>query len=301
MLVSIRRGFGFLQQAAGMAAKDPDLLKPSIYALIVGGIATLICAVPIGAMTIWMGDQDLGKVILFVLGAITLFVQYAISYLFAGMTVRLVHDYLTQGDGRMDQAWAAVRRDFFDILTLAGVSVLVKLVEGFLRGKKGKRNPIGEMLAGVLDALWTVATYFVLPAMILEDLDLWKALKRATQIIKDNLLLVAVTEIGVGTVVGLIGFLLFLLALALGGGLFYLIGALTQWSTAGIVIGVVAGVLVAGAIIIVVTVLSSYVTTAYHTCLFLWARQVEQARARGVADAGVPAPAPLAALIHAPG
>ncbi len=302
MMDSIRRGFGFLRQAAGMAAKDPDLLKPSIYALIVGGIATVIMAFPIGAVTIWMGEQDLGKILLFVLGALTLFVQYAISYIFAGMTVRLVHDYLTQGDGRMDQAWATVRRDLFDILTLAGVSVLVKLVEGFLRGKKGgRRNPIGEMLAGALNALWTVATYFVLPAMIIEDLDLGKALKRATQIIKDNLLLVAVTEIGVGTVVGLIGFLLFLLALALGGGLFYLIGALAQWSTAGIVIGIIAGVLLAGVIIIVVTVLSSYVTTAYHTCLFLWARQVEQARARGVADASVAAPAPIAALGLTPG
>jgi hypothetical protein len=298
MFNSLRRGFGFLSQAAGMAVKDPDLLKPSIYALIVGGVATVIMAAPMLVMTFWLGDQDLGKIILFILGAATLFVQYAVSYIFAGMTVRLVHDYLTQGDGRMDQAWATVRRDFFDILTLAAVSVLVKLVEGFLRGKKGgKRNLLGEMLAGVLDTLWTVATFFILPAMILEDLNLGKALKRATQIIKDNLLLVAVTEIGVGTVVGLIGFLLFLLAFALGGGTFYLIGALTDWSTVGIVIGVGAGVLLAGAILIVVNVLSSYVTTAYHTCLFVWARQVEQARTRGAADASVAAPAPLAALV----
>ena len=301
MMDSIRRGFGFLSQAAGMAAKDPDLLKPSIYALIAGGIATLISAVPILAVTVWMGEQDLGKIILFVLGAATLFIQYAISYLFAGMTVRLVHDYLTQGDGRMDQAWATVRRDFLDILTLAAVSALVKIVEGFIRGKKGKRNPFGELLAGVLSTLWTVATYFVLPAMILEDLNLGKALKRATQIIKDNLLLVAVTEIGVGTVVGLIGFVLVLLAIALGGGLFYLIGTLANWTTAGILAGVAVGVLLAGVIIVVVTVLSSYVTTAYHTCLFLWARQVEQARAQGAVDASVAAPAPLAALIQTPG
>lgn len=298
MFDSIRRGFGFLSQAAAMAAKDPDLLKPSLYALIVGGVCTAIMAVPMLALTFLMGDQDIGRFLLFVFGAVTLFVQYAVSYIFAGMTVRLVHDYLTQGDGRMDQAWATVRRDVFDILTLAGASVLVKLVEGFLRGRKGgKRNPIGELLAGVLDTLWTVATYFVLPAMIIEDLNLGQALKRATQIIKDNLLLVAVTEIGVGSVVGLIGFLFFLLAFALGGGAFYLIAALAEWSTAGIVAGVGAAVLLAGSVLIVVTVLSSYVTTAYHTCLFLWARQVEQARSRGAADASVRAPAPLAALV----
>jgi hypothetical protein len=297
MFDSIRRGFGFLGQAADMAAKDRDLLKPSLYALIAGTIITAILAVPFLGVAVWIGDSDLGKIILGAMGAVTIFVQYAVSYLFAGMTVRLVHDYLTQGDGRMDQAWAAVRRDFFDILTLAAVSTAVKLLENMIRGKRGRRNLFGELIAGILNMVWTVASYFVLPAMILEDLSLAKALKRATQIIKDNLLLVAVTEVGVGTVVGLIGFLLFLLAFALGGGIFYLIGALADWATVGIVIGAAAGLLSAGIIIILVIVFSSYVTTAYHTCLFLWARQVEQARAQGVADARVAAPAPLAAIV----
>jgi hypothetical protein len=297
MIDSIRRGFGFLGQAAGMAAKDPDLLKPSLYALIVGTLLTVVTAVPFLVVTLLWRDSDLGKILLFVMGAAMLFLQYAVTYLFAGMTVRLVHDYLTAGDGRMDQAWATVRRDFLDILTLAAASALVKLVENMIRGRQGKRNPLGEMLAGALNTVWTVATYFILPAMILEDLSLGRALKRATQIIKDNLLLVAVTEIGVGTVVGLIGFALFLFAIALGGGFFYLIGALSNWTTAAILAGAGVGILLAGTIIAAATVLSSYVTTAYHTCLFLWARQVEEARARGVADGSVAAPAPLAAVV----
>jgi hypothetical protein len=297
MIDSIRRGFGFLRQAAGMAAKDPDLIKPSIYAFFTGVIVTVVTAVPLLVITFFLRDQLIGKIILVALGALMLFVQYSVTYLFAGMTVRLVYDYLTAGDGRMDKAWETVRRDFFDILTLAAASTLVKLVENMIRGQRGRRNFLGEMLAGVLNTVWTVATYFVLPAMVIEDLNLGQALKRATQIIKANLLLVAVTEIGVGTVVGLIGFVLFVLALGLGGGLFYLIGAVSQWSTTGILAGAGVGILLAGAIIAVITVLSSYVTTAYHTCLFLWARQVEEARARGAADASIAAPAPLAAVI----
>jgi hypothetical protein len=301
MMNSFRRGFGFLKQAADMAAKDPDLLKPSLYSFIVGGIAVVILAAPTLAITFLVGDSKIGQIVLIVMGFITLFVEYTITYVFAGMTVRLVYDYLTQGDGRMDQAWATVRRDFFDILTLAAVSALVKLVENMANSRRGRqRNAVASIagvLASILNKVWTVATFFILPAMIIEDLDLGKGIKRATQIIKDNLLLVAVTEIGVGTVVGLIGFLLFLLALALGGGLFYLIGTLANWTTAGIVIAAAVGILVLFAIIIVVSVLSSYVTTAYHTCLFIWARDVEQARTRGVADAQVAVPAPIAALV----
>jgi hypothetical protein len=299
MFESIRRGFGFLQQAAAMAAKDRDLIKPSIYALLVGTVTTLITAVPILIVTALMRDQLVGQILLAVLGAIALFVQYLVTYIFAGMTVRLVYDYLTQGDGRMDQAWATVRRDLFDIMTLAGATALVKIVEGLLRGdnRRGRRNALGSMVAGILDTVWTIATYFVLPAMIIEDLNLGQALKRATYIVKNNLLLVAVTEIGVGTVVGFLGFLLFLAALALGGGLFYAVAALANWTTAAVIFGAAAGILVAGAILIVTTVLSSYVTTAYHTCLFLWARQVEQARTQGAPDASVAAPAPLAAVV----
>ena len=38
MFTSLRRGFGFLKQAAQMATKDPDLLKPSvIHPIFVGG------------------------------------------------------------------------------------------------------------------------------------------------------------------------------------------------------------------------------------------------------------------------
>src|SRR4030042_2083271 len=125
MMDSIRRGFGFLGQAARMAAKDPDLLKPSIYALIVGTLITVITAVPLLAVTfLWM-DSDLGKILLFGMGAGMLFLQYAVSYLFAGMTVRLVYDYLTAGDGRVDQAWATVRRGFLAIPTPAAASARV--------------------------------------------------------------------------------------------------------------------------------------------------------------------------------
>jgi len=295
---AIRRGFGFLRQAAAMAAKDPDLLKPTFFALAAGAVISLFGAVPIVLLYLVAGSSDWGQVLIFVAGALLMFVQFSASYLFSGMTVRLVADYLTQGDGRMDQAWASARKNFFRILTLALVSTLVKMVEGLLRGnRRGGRGAVGGVLAGILNAVWTTATYFVLPAMILEDLNLGQALKRATQIIKDNLLLVAVSEIGVSMVVGLIGFLLVLLAIGLGVGGFVLVGELASWSTLAIVLGAGGAILFAGTIIALVITFSSYITTAYHTCLFVWAREVEKARLAGQTNATAEVPAPLAAVL----
>ena len=44
---SFSRGWSFLKQAWAMAFKDRDLIKPSIYALIVGMIVSLIGIIPI--------------------------------------------------------------------------------------------------------------------------------------------------------------------------------------------------------------------------------------------------------------
>ena len=291
---SFRRGWDFLKQSWKMALTDRDLIKPSIYALIVGFIGSLIAIIPMGLAGFFLGNSRIGQPIVYVMGAALVFVQYMVSYIFSAMTVYLIYGYLSEGDGRMDKAWAIVRRDLWDIASLAVASTLVNLVKGFIkgRGKSGLRN----MLAGLLETVWTEATYLVLPAMVIEDINLKAGLQRATQIIKNNLLLVGISTVGVKAVTGLIGFLLSLLGIGLGfaaGIGIITVGGQSPWSW---VAGIGLGVLIATPFILAATVLGSYTMTAYHTCLYLWARDVEQARQSGAAGE-VSAPAPLASVL----
>lgn len=297
MFESIKRGFGFVGQALAMARQDGDLLKPSFYGLGVGLVASALGAIPIILAAILLGESDAGNVVLGLLGALLVFVQYVIAYIFSAMTASLVYDYLTTGDGRMDRAWEVVRRDWLDLLSLAGASTLVKVVEGWVRGRGAARNPIRSMLADLLDRVWTSATYFILPAMVLEDLNLANGVRRATEIIRKNLLLVAVTEIGVSWVVGLVGGLLGVVAVLVGVGIFLAALAVAGESSLIVILGVGAAVLVSGALLAVITAFSSYLTTAYHTCMFLWAREAERAVAQGLSAQSVPAPAPVAAVL----
>lgn len=297
MFQSIQRGFGFLGQAVDMARKDGDLLKPSFYGLVVGIVAAMLGAIPIILAALLFGGRDGNNVVVYVLGALLIFGQYAIAYIFSGMTAYLVYGYLTDGDGRMERAWEIVKRDWWDILSLAAASTLVKLVENFIRGRQGNRNLIGSLVADVIDRVWTTGTYFILPAMVIEDLNLTQGVKRATFLIKNNLLLVAITEIGVGWVVGLIGFGLSLIAILIGVAIFALFAASANGDIAPLAIGGALAVLAAGALIAIVSALSSYVTTAYHTCMFLWAREAERAVAQGQSVQSVPAPAPVAAVL----
>jgi membrane-anchored glycerophosphoryl diester phosphodiesterase (GDPDase) len=293
---SFSRGWSFLKQAWQMAAKDRDLIKPSIMALF-SGIVISIIFIPlmVGAGFMTGGNSSLvGQVALFVVGAVIIFIQYTVGCIFSAMTVYLVYGYLAEGDGVMSKAWAVVKRDFFDLMSLAAVSTFVNLVKNAIKGKGGSGGR--NILSGLIDAAWTEAAFLILPAMVIEDINLKDGLKRAGSIIKNNLLLVGISTVGVRAVNGLIGFLLGVLGIGLGFGVGFGIITITNTSTFGLVSGIGLGVLIAGIFIMIATVVTSYTSTAYHTCLYLWARDVEKAQAGGD-PARVQAPAPLAAVL----
>ncbi|MBE3119579.1 MAG: hypothetical protein IMZ50_12605 [Candidatus Atribacteria bacterium] len=294
---SFSRGWSFLKQAWQMAAKDKDLIKPSIMALFAGFIVSLIfIPLMVGAGFLTGGDNSLvGQIILFVLGGVMIFIQYTVGYIFSAMTVYLIYGYLAEGDGVMSKAWAVVKRDFLDLISLAAASTAVNLLKSGVRGKgsSGGRN----ILAGLIDTVWTEAAFLILPVMVIEDINLKDALKRAGSIIKNNLLLVGISTVGVKTVNGVIGFLLGALGIGLGFGVGFGILTITNTSTFGLVSGIGLGVIIASIFIMVATVVTSYTATAYHTCLYLWARDVEKAQASG-SSVQVQAPAPLAAVLN---
>lgn len=295
---SFSRGWSFLKQAWGMAFKDKDLLKPSIYALIAGMIVSVIGIVPIAGAAFLFGDSQIGQIILAVMGAIMIFVQFVVTYVFSAMTVYLIYGYLAEGDGRMDKAWAVVRRDFFDILTLAAASTVVNVLKN--AANRNKRGGITASVvrgaANLLQALWTEASYLILPAMVIDDLNLKNGMQRILNITKQNLLLIGISTVGVRWVTGLIGFVLgfggLLIALAIGGGALYLSGGINFVSGLAIVVAL----FIFFGLVMIASVINSYTATAYHTCLYLWAREVEKAQTVG-SSIPVRAPAPLAAVL----
>ena len=295
---SFSRGWSFLKQAWGMAFKDKDLLKPSVYALIVGMIVSVIGIIPLAVGYFILGSEGVGGFVMFILGGILVFAQFVVAYVFSGMTVYLIYGYLTEGDGRMDKAWAIVRRDFFDILTLAAASTAVNMLRSLANRSRnrGIAGNLARSATGLLQTLWTEAAFLILPAMVIDDLNLKDGMQRVLNITKENLLLIGISTVGVRFVTGLIGFLFgaigFVIAFAIGGGAAYVSGG----STAISIVGIVIGALIFFAFVMVASIFSSYTNTAYHTCLYIWARDVETAKAQG-SSVQVSAPAPLAAAL----
>jgi len=297
---SFSRGWSFLKQAWDMAFKDKDLLKPSVYALVIGMVVSVIGIIPIAIAGFLLGGSSVGNAIMVIMGGILMFVQFVVSYVFSGMTAYLIFGFLSEGDGRMDKAWEIVKRDFFDLLTLAAASTVVNMLKNAANRNRRRGGGIAAALvsgaANLFSVLWTEASYLILPAMVIDDLNLKEGMQRVLNITRENLLLIGISTVGVRWVTGLIGFLFgavgLAIAFAVGGGAAYLTGGFGAVT----IVGVVVGVFIFFVFVTIANVVNSYTSIAYHTCLYIWARDVEKAQVAGQ-PIQISAPAPLAAVL----
>ena len=262
--------------------KDRDVIKPSFYSIFAGVFFTILSVI-----ILFLLQSGLGSGNLFYIFAFVIFLgNYFISYFFTGITAFLVYDYFKDGDATMSEAWAATKKNILTIFYLAIISAVVNVILGILRGRTRRDRGVGGglsgMIIGFIEKAWTVATYFMIPAIVIEDRDLKSAFERASSIIKNNLLPIGVGEIAVGIVTAFLSAFGIAIAILIGISLLSVTGPLLA-------------ILVAGILIVIIIALSMYVTTAYHTCLFLWARNIEDAKV-GMPGTIKP-PAPIAGAL----
>ncbi|VVB56397.1 Uncharacterised protein [uncultured archaeon] len=276
MFENIFKGFSFIKESFSLIGKDADVIKPSFYSIFVGVFFTIFSVI---IMLFLESGLNLGSMF-YLLAFLVLLGNYFISYFFTGMTAFLVYDYFKDGDATLSEAWVATKKNMLTIFYLAIISAIVNIILGVLRGKaqrgQGAIGGLSGMILGFIEKAWTVGTYFMIPAIVIEDRDLGSAVERTTQIIKRNLLPIGVGEIAVGLVTGILSFIGIIIAIFIGFSLITITGP-------------IIALLLAAILIVIVIALSMYVTTAYHTCLFLWARNIE-----GAPGSSIKPPAPIA-------
>jgi hypothetical protein len=280
----VRRGLVFMRECLGMAFRDKDLLIPPLLSIVIGGgfvVVALLLLKATGLDQQFFSDEDGYNTTQLVVGFLIAFIGYSISYFFTGMTVHLINVHLKGQDAKLGPAFQDALKNIFAITLLAGVSAIISLLTS--RRRRGGGIGADDIAAGMISRVWTVMVYLFLPIIILEDVSLGGAAARAKDIHARNLVPIAIGEIGVILVNRIIGFAAILLAVV-----------------PAIYIGVVLSPALLIPVIIVVVLwlafvmaYTSFIRTAYYTCLYLWA--VERA---AVADMAA-VPKPLAAAMAA--
>ncbi len=275
-------GWQFLKQTFAMASLDRNLLKPSFYSLGVNLLVSIILAIPLFLIYRVSNSNTVMYISLFLVAV----VNYFITYYFSAMTIHLVYQHLTTGRTSMADAGAASKRKAGELLLVAAISAFISTIRSFFsRGDKGVWGVVAGIVLGIIQAIWTAYTYFILPVIMIEDLQVGAAVKRSTQIIKNNLLLVGVGYVGLGLVIGLLGFAFFMVTLVISIAIFLVLFTLST------ILAFILALVFFIAALAVMSAFTSYVRTAYYTCLVLWAKDVERM------GASAQAPAPLRTVL----
>jgi len=279
----IRRAWVFMREALTMAFRDKDLLIPPILSVIASVVFLVAAVLLLQAFGLWdqLGNEEEGTNLTeLAIALVTGFIFYAISYFFTGMTVHLINVHLRGRDAQLGTAFADAVKNLPALLLLAGASAIVSVLTS--RKRRDGGFSAGDLAAGAIQRLWTVVVYLILPIIMLEDAPFFKAFGRAKEIHTSNLVPIAIGEIGVILVNRIIGFVAILLAVVGVVGL-SVFGPLA----------LIPALILAGVWIAFVIAYTSFVRTAYYTCLYLWAVE----RAAAAEDAAVPQP--LAAAMAA--
>lgn len=257
---SVSKGWSFMKASFRMAGQNRKLLAPSLYMVLamivyyVGWIAAIIALDP----QHWSDGQWA------MVGGICTLGSFLIFYFFCGMTVNMIDVHLKGGTPSLGEGARDAGKNFLAITFLAVISTIVEMIAKAARGSD--KNIAGKIIAGIIEAVWTMAAFLLLPAIIIEDASFGQAMRRCRDLHKGNLLLIGIGEVGVRAVTFIIGFFAMLIIF----GVIYL--AASIGGTAGLVIAILVG----GTLFAMFAAFNIYLRMAYYTCLYLWAVEVEK-------------------------
>lgn len=286
---SAGRALTFIQESIGMAFRQKELLVPSLCSFLVNALVIgvfILIAHYTGNMKVLFADRaerltepENVKIIRYITFAGLTFLCYIITYFFMGMTVNLVSARLHGQRANLGVAFADALNNATALVLLAVVSTLVSLITGAMRSRN--RRGLGDLAAGMIERSWTVATYLLVPVIILEDVPFKKSLERGMKLHGGNFVPIAVGEVAVSTVNSIIIMAVVLLS-AIAAGWAYYSGQQA----------LMMGLIAVGALLFILTIaFTEFVRTAYYTCLYLWAVEREQV------GETARVPAPLAAAL----
>jgi hypothetical protein len=188
-----------------------------------------------------------------------MFVLYLVtSYVVIFCNTALISLVMARFSGQPDNpdvGWAASKRRWKQILGWAAISATVGVLLNVLRDREGR---IGEIVAAIGAAAWSLATFLVIPILVVENVGPVEAMKRSAGMLKRTWGEQIVGNAGIGLITGL----MVLLVGLIGAGLIAL--AAMSGSAIVIVVAIIPVVLAIALVIAISTALGSIYQAAVY-------------------------------------
>jgi hypothetical protein len=176
----ISRSFELVGQSYRILMRDKELMVLPL----ISGVVTLVAVVlmALGAGFNAERIQERGAA-LYVPIFLFYVVTYTIGIFFQAAVVAGATERMRGGDPTVGSALAAAGRRFGPIVMWAVVAATVGIV---MRAIHDRVEFVGRILVSLLGAAWSLATFFVVPVLVLEDRSIGDSFKRSVSVFRQT-------------------------------------------------------------------------------------------------------------------
>ncbi len=189
MFDSFKRGWAIAKASAAVLREQPTLAVFPVLSAVAAVVLTGVLALPVTLGAVTAAGLGLSDTAMQVLGYAALFVWYfvctfAVVFCNAALIACALQRFAGQ-PASVRSGFAAAGHRLPQILgwslLAATVGVVLRVAQSVLKDKAGL---IGELIAGIVEGLWGVATYFAVPVVVTEGLGPIRAVKKSAAILR---------------------------------------------------------------------------------------------------------------------
>jgi hypothetical protein len=255
MFDSIGRSWELAKGSFRVLRSDKELLIfpfLSFIALVIVSISFFLPFMWVGGVT--SAENGEANIASYVIAFLFYVVAYTVTFLFQTALVGAAMIRLDGGDPTVGDGFRIALSRLPKIIVYAVIAATVGMI---LRWISERAGIVGQIVGGILGFAWSVATFLVVPVLVVENVGPFEAIKRSTGYLKRTWGEQLIGNVGIGLVFGL----LMVLVIFAGGALLFL---LFQASVALGLVGVAALVLVVGALALIGSALGGIFTASVY-------------------------------------
>lgn len=255
MFDSIGRSWELAKGSFRVLRSDKELLIfpfLSFIALVIVSISFFFPFMWVGGITSAQNGET--NIASYVVGFVFYVVSYTVTFFFQTALVGAAMIRLDGGDPSLGDG---LRIAFSRLPKIIVYAVIAATVGMILRWISERAGIVGQIVGGILGFAWSVATFLVVPVLVVENVGPLEAIKRSTGYLKRTWGEQLIGNIGIGLVFGV----LIMLVIFAGGALVFL---LFQASVTLGLIGVVALVLLVGVLALIGSALGGIFTASVY-------------------------------------
>ena len=211
MFDRVSRSWELAKASASVLRSDKELLLFPV----VSAICTLIVAATfiLPAIGLRVFETSEPGPLLYVLGFAFYLCQYFVIFFFNAALVAAAMIRLEGGDPTVADGLRAARERIGPILGYAAIAATVGML---LQAMKNKENNVVMRIVGsLLGVAWTLASFLVVPVLVMQNVGPIDAIKRSVELLKRTWGENAIGNVGIGLVFGLVTALVVVVAAVL--------------------------------------------------------------------------------------